>query len=85
MLGAIYDALGPNDVTAYLSMMALRIEEMHRVLKSTGSLFLHCDPTASYYLKILLDAQFGVTNFRNEIIWHYRKWPSGESAVSTKS
>ena len=79
LLGAIYDALGPNDVTAYLSMMALRIEEMHRVLKSTGSLFLHCDPTASHYLKILLDAQFGVTNFRNEIIWHYRKWPSGRA------
>ena len=79
LLGAIHDALGSNDVMAYLSMMALRLGEMHRVLKDTGSLFLHCDPTASHYLKLLLDAQFGKTNFRNEIIWHYRKWPSGKA------
>lgn len=75
----MYDALGPNDVTAYLSMMALRLAELHKVLKPTGSLFLHCDPTASHYLKLLLDAQFGKLNYRNEIIWHYRKWPSGRA------
>jgi len=56
---------------AYLTYMAQRIIEMHRVLKDTGSLYLHCDPTASHYLKILLDEIFGKNNFRNEIIWHY--------------
>ena len=59
---------------AYLTYMAQRIIEMHRVLKDTGSLYLHCDPTASHYLKILLDEIFGKNNFRNEIIWHYRRW-----------
>ena len=52
---------------AYLAMMAVRLIELHRVLKPTGSLYLHCDPTASHYLKILLDAVFGASNFRNEI------------------
>lgn len=79
LLGSMYDALGPNDVMAYLTMMSLRLNELHRVLKTEGSLFLHCDPTASHYLKLLLDAQFGKTLYRNEIIWHYRKWPSGRS------
>ncbi len=79
LLGAMFDAIGTNDVMAYLSMMALRLRELHRVLRSDGSLFLHCDPTASHYLKLLLDAQFGKTNYRNEIIWHYRKWPSGKA------
>jgi site-specific DNA-methyltransferase (adenine-specific) len=54
---------------AYLAMMAVRLIELHRVLKPTGSLYLHCDPTASHYLKVLLDAVFGVENFRNEIVW----------------
>ena len=79
LLGAMHELLGPNDVMAYLSMMALRLAEMHGVLKPTGSLFLHCDPTASHYLKLLLDAQFNKLNYRNEIIWHYRKWPSGRA------
>lgn len=61
--------LGCNDMLAYLSMLAIRMIELHRVLKPTGSLYLHCDPTASHYLKLLLDAVFGVKNFRNEIIW----------------
>ena len=61
--------LGPNDMLAYLSMMAPRLVELRRVLKPTGSLYLHCDSTASHYLKILLDAVFGPVNFRNEIIW----------------
>jgi site-specific DNA-methyltransferase (adenine-specific) len=57
---------------AYLTYMSQRIVEMHRVLKETGSLYLHCDPTASHYLKLLLDGVFGKKNcFRNEIIWHY--------------
>ena len=64
--------LGPSDMLAYLSMMAPRLLELRRVLKPTGSLYLHCDPTASHYLKLLLDAIFGPTSFRNEIIWAYR-------------
>ena len=79
LLGAMHDAIGQNDVMAYLSMMALRLKELHRVLHPDGSLFLHCDPTASHYLKLLLDALFDKTNYRNEIIWHYRKWPSGRA------
>jgi DNA modification methylase len=70
--------LGGVDMLAYLSMMAPRLVELHRVLKPTGSLYLHCDPTASHYLKLLLDAVFGPANFRNEVIWWYRKWSRGE-------
>lgn len=66
---AMRDMLGPNDVLAYLVMMTPRLVELRRVLKPTGSLYLHCDPTASHYLKVILDAIFGPTNFRNEISW----------------
>lgn len=69
MLRGIVTALGKNDMTAYLSMMAVRLIELHRVLKPTGSLYLHCDPTASHYLKVVLDGIFGAENFRNEIVW----------------
>ena len=69
MLRAMRSFLGENDMMAYLAMMAVRLLELHRVLKPTGSLYLHCDPTASHYLKILLDAVFGARNFRAEIIW----------------
>ena len=62
-------ALGQNDMLAYLAMMAPRLVELRRALKSTGSIYLHCDPTASHYLRMLLDAVFGPTNFRNEIAW----------------
>jgi len=61
--------LGRNDLTAYLVMMAPRLVELHQVLKPTGSLYLHCDPTASHYLKVMLDVIFGARNFRNEIVW----------------
>ncbi len=61
--------LGHSDMMAYLAMMAPRLLELKRVLKPTGSIYLHCDPTASHYLKMLMDSIFGVTNFRNEIIW----------------
>lgn len=61
--------LGDNDMLAYLSMMAPRLVELRRVLKPTGSIYLHCDPTASHYLKLLMDAVFGAVNFRNEIVW----------------
>lgn len=69
MLEAMRGFLGENDMLAYLAMMSIRLIELHRVLKPTGSLYLHCDPTASHYLKILLDAVFGATRFVNEIAW----------------
>lgn len=69
IIRALREALGPSDMMAYLVMMAVRFLEMHRVLKPTGSLYLHCDPTASHYLKIILDAVFGPERFLNEIIW----------------
>ena len=69
LLAAMRAFLGQNDMMAYLTMMAQRIVELRRVLKPTGSIYLHCDPTASHYLKLLLDAVFGADNFRNEIVW----------------
>lgn len=66
--------LGESDMLAYLSMMAPRLKELHRVLKPTGSIYLHCDPTASHYLKLLMDAVFGPEQFRNELLWLYRKF-----------
>ncbi len=69
MIEALHDFIGSNQMMAYLVMMAARLVELHRVLKPTGSLYLHCDPTASHYLKIILDTIFGPQNFRNEIIW----------------
>ncbi len=74
MLG-LRNFLGDNDLLAYLSMMAPRLYELRRVLKPDGSVFLHCDPTASHYLKIIMDATFGPRQFRNEIIWCY--WGPG--------
>ncbi len=61
--------LGHSDMMAYLAMMAPRLVELHRVLKVTGSIYLHCDPTASHYLKMLMDAVFGPQHFRNEVVW----------------
>ncbi|MBZ0253687.1 MAG: site-specific DNA-methyltransferase, partial [Candidatus Methylomirabilis sp.] len=69
LLKALRDFLGANDMTAYLVMMAVRLVELRRVLKLSGSLYLHCDPTASHYLKLLLDAIFGKENFVSEIVW----------------
>jgi DNA modification methylase len=69
MLRALRSFLGENDMMAYLAMMAVRLIHLHRVLKPTGSLYLHCDPTVSHYLKVLLDATFGTTRFLDEIIW----------------
>jgi site-specific DNA-methyltransferase (adenine-specific) len=66
---AIVDLLGQNDLSAYLVMMAIRLVEMRRLLKYTGSIYLHCDPTASHYLKIIMDQVFRPENFRNEITW----------------
>jgi site-specific DNA-methyltransferase (adenine-specific) len=69
LIGALRQAIGMNQMMAYLVMMAARLIELHRVLKPTGSLYLHCDPTASHYLKIVLDAIFDARNYRNEITW----------------
>ncbi len=71
---ALEKMVGHNDMLAYLTMMTVRLIELKRVLKSTGSIYLHCDPTASHYLKIAMDTIFGKQNFQNEIIWHYRRW-----------
>lgn len=71
--------LTETNLMAYLVMMALRLVELHRALKPTGSFYLHCDPTASHYLKIILDQIFGVQNFRNEIVWCYKRWPSKQT------
>ncbi len=80
LLQALRAFLGGNDMMAYLTMMAVRLVELHRVLKPTGSLYLHCDPTASHYLKMLLDAIFGFQNFKNEIIWKRSSAHSDSSA-----
>ena len=69
MIGAFLNFIGRNAMIAYLMMMTPRLVELHRVLKPTGSIYLHCDPTASHYLKVLMDTIFGKGNFRNEIVW----------------
>ena len=86
---AFHTFLGNSDMMAYLAMMAPRLVELRRVLKETGSIYLHCDPTASHYLKILMDAVFGPQFFRNEIIWKradpkghaYTRYPSTHDVI----
>ena len=74
---ALYSVIGAAGLAhgasmkSYLIMMAVRLLEMRRVLKPTGSIYLHCDPTASHYLKLLMDTVFGTRNFRNEVVWDY--------------
>jgi site-specific DNA-methyltransferase (adenine-specific) len=80
LLKALRQVLGRTNMLAYLSMMAVRLVELHRVLKPSGSLFLHCDPTASHYLKLILDNIFSPKNFRNEIIWE-RSQPKGHATT----
>ena len=70
---------------SYLTMMAVRLLEMRRVLKSTGSIYLHCDPTASHYLKLLMDAVLGRANFRNEIVWRYKKYQKAKMRYFTRN
>lgn len=69
LMRALRSFLKENDMMAYLTAMCIRLLELHRVLKPTGSLYLHCDPTASHYLKVVLDGVFGVSNFKSEVIW----------------
>ncbi len=76
MLGAFVEVVGHNDVTAYLTMMTPRLVELRRILKPTGSIYLHCDPTAGHYLKVFMDRIFGADNFIDEIVWNYGT-PSG--------
>jgi len=85
LLSALRQFLGQNDMMAYLTMMAQRMIELHRVLKPTGSIYLHCDPTASHYLKLLLDAVFGNANYRNEITWKRTSTVKGNFGQGTKS
>ena len=73
VIGAAGEAHGKG-MKSYLIMMAVRLLEIRRLLKPTGSIYLHCDPTTSHYLKLLMDAVFGVKNFRNEVIWHYKSF-----------
>ena len=84
MLRAMRSALGENDMMAYLAMMAVRLIELHRVLKPTGSLYLHCDPTASHYLKIILDSIFSPVCFQNEITWK-RTFTHGDSRTWSRA
>jgi adenine specific DNA methylase Mod len=81
IIHALHGALGDSDMMAYLVMMAQRLQELRRVLKTTGTLYLHCDPTASHYLKIILDAVFGPQRFANEIIWQRS---TGKSLMSRR-
>ena len=75
-LGAV---LSKRGLYPYLVNMAVRLVELHRLLKSTGSIYLHVDPTASHYLKLVMDQVFGGQNFQNEIIWSYKRWPSKQT------
>ncbi|NTF43066.1 site-specific DNA-methyltransferase [Agrobacterium rhizogenes] len=81
IIHALHSALGDSDMMAYLVMMAQRLHELRRVLKTTGSLFLHCDATASHYLKIILDTIFSPEQFANEIIWQRS---TGKSLMSRR-
>lgn len=84
VLTSLQGFLGQSDVMAYLAMMAVRLIEMRRVLKPTGSIYLHCDPTASHYLKVVMDSIFGGENFRNEITWLRSRNPKGSQHALTK-
>ena len=86
LMATIYSArLSHSDgMGAFMCFMAVRLLEMHRLLKSTGSIYLHCDPTASHYLKLIMDAIFGAKNFRNEIIWHYQSGGRSEKFYPKK-
>lgn len=83
-IGALRELIGNNQMMAYLVMMAARLVELHRVLKPTGSLYLHCDPTASHYLKVVLDALFGTENFVNEIVWRRYRRPKGSQHLARR-
>ena len=72
----LHTMLGECGMLGYLTYMAERLVHMRRLLKPTGTIYLHCDPTASHYLKAVMDGIFGAKQFRNEIVWAYRRWPA---------
>lgn len=76
LLESLVRGQGRNQMAAYLAMMSMRLAELRRVLKPSGSIYLHCDQTAVHYLKLLMDSVFGGGNFLNHVIWNYRRWPS---------
>jgi site-specific DNA-methyltransferase (adenine-specific) len=84
LVESIIGSIGISPVTTYLVMMVPRLLEIHRVMNDTGSLYLHCDPTASHYLKIVLDCIFGESNFRNEIAWTYKGGGRSKNAFARK-
>jgi site-specific DNA-methyltransferase (adenine-specific) len=84
MMKSLRAFLGENDMMAYLTMMANRLIQLQRVLKPTGSIYLHCDPTASHYLKVVMDAIFGKENFINEIIWYKNSGGIGRTSFSKR-
>ncbi|MCH7860074.1 MAG: site-specific DNA-methyltransferase, partial [Candidatus Marinimicrobia bacterium] len=84
MIGALRESIGSNQMMAYLVMMAARLSELRRTLNPTGSLFLHCDPTASHYLKIVLDTIFGTGMFVNEIVWKRASTIKGNAGQGSK-
>lgn len=84
MIAAFRSFIHDNQMMAYLVMMAARLIELHRVLKPTGSIFLHCDPTASHYLKIIMDSIFNPVNFINDIIWERYTRPKGSQFSARK-
>lgn len=84
MILAFRKFIKQNDVMAYITMMTIRLLELHRVLKSTGTLYLHCDPTASHYLKIVMDTIFGVKNFMNEVVWVRNSGSIGRTTFSKR-
>jgi len=84
LMVAMKKFLGTNDMMAYLVMMAIRLQELYRVLKSTGSIYLHCDPTASHYLKMVMDAVFGIKNFKNEVVWFKNSGGIGRRTFSRR-
>lgn len=81
---AFHEIFGTSDLMSYLVMMTIRLIELRRVLKPTGSIYLHCDPTASHYLKIIMDSIFGSENFQNEVIWCYRTGGATKKRFSRK-
>jgi adenine specific DNA methylase Mod len=84
LMTSLREAIRENDMMAYLTMMCIRLLELKRILKRTGSIYLHCDSTASHYLKLLMDCIFGVMNFRNEIVWRRSTDTGSSKAISKK-
>lgn len=76
LIDSLHEFLSDTPMMAYLVNMTARLIPLRRVLKDTGSIYLHCDPTASHYLKVVMDVVLGKQNFKNEIVWSYKRWPA---------